>query len=360
MKKIKVAIPGKPYYIYIGKDALKYLPSLITRSKIGQDVVLITTDKLLKLHGKKIKNSLKTASKSMLILSVPDSEKSKSANIALKLIEKITIFDKKKKLFIAAFGGGVVGDVSGFIAAIYKRGIPYIQIPTTLLAQIDSSIGGKTAIDTGFGKNLVGAFYQPKFVLSDTALLKTLPIQEIRAGLSEAVKYAVIKDNKLFDFISKELKDIIGLNNAQIDTVILKCAQIKAKTVAQDELDQKGIRIVLNFGHTFGHAIEAASDFNISHGEAVSIGMVCACRLSVKLGLLKNDTALRVEQLLKNIGLPVRIKNAKPTRILSSLSCDKKFSKGANRFVLLEKIGKIKVVENIPERLIREIIAEAS
>jgi 3-dehydroquinate synthase len=358
IKKIEVALRRQPYSIYVGENALADLPRLIRKTQIGTDAVLITTRNLISLHGKKLMGYLHKSCDSVLPLVIPDSEKSKSAKVALGLIEKITRFDIKKRLFLVAFGGGVVGDLTGFIAAIYKRGVPYIQIPSTLLAQIDSSIGGKTAVDTAFGKNLVGVFYQPRFVLADTNLLKTLPTDQIKAGLSEAVKYAVIKDAAFFDFFKKNIKEIKALDTSRLNKVILKCAGLKARIVALDEFDKKGIRIILNFGHTFGHAIEAASRYKISHGQAVAIGMVAACKLSLKLGLLNEKTAREITQLLCAIGLPIKIKNIKPGMVLAALKHDKKFFQGKNRFVLIEKIGKTKIVENIPEKLLREVIAE--
>ncbi|HQP91375.1 MAG TPA: 3-dehydroquinate synthase [Candidatus Omnitrophota bacterium] len=357
MKKIKVAIPQRPYYIYIKKGALKDLKTLIKRSSCGKDAIVITTKKLFSLYGEKLKKQLQDSCDSVLFLTIPDSEKSKSASIALNLIQRITLFDKKKSPFCVAFGGGVVGDITGFVAAIYKRGIPYIQVPTTLLAQIDSSIGGKTAVDTECGKNLVGAFYQPKFVLCDIDLLSSLPQSQIAAGLSEAVKYALIKDRSLFDYISKNLKKIKKLQSPYIDLVISKCASIKARAVALDEYDKKGVRIILNFGHTFGHAIEAASNYKVSHGQGVAIGMVCAASLSTKLGILKKGAGSQIEWLLKQIGLPVKIRKIEPSKIFSALAYDKKFRK-KNRFVLLENIGKTKIVENVNEVLIKEVLRQ--
>ncbi len=359
MKKIKVSIPGKPYFIYAKDGAIKELSGLIKKTKCGKDAVVITTPRLLALHGNRLKAELIKSCSSFLILTVPDSEKSKNAQVAFRLIEKIIKFDKKKILFCVAFGGGVVGDITGFIAAIYKRGIPYIQIPTSLLAQIDSSIGGKTAVDTSVGKNLVGAFYQPKFVLADTGLLKTLPPEQVSAGLSEAIKYAVIKDRRLFTFISKNLSKIKKLKSPYIDRVISRCASIKAKVVALDEFDKKGIRVILNFGHTFGHAVETASRYMTSHGDAVAIGMNCAAALSTRLGILKKGTAFEIERLLQQAGLPTKIRTKNSSLVFSALAHDKKFSKN-NRFVLLERIGRTKIVENVPEKLIREIIQKES
>lgn len=357
MKIIKVKLARSPYRIYIGKNILSMAGRLIKEAKIGSDALIISQASILRLHGKKIKQALQKTCSSVQTLTVPDSEESKSARFAFDLIEKIMRSDKKKRLFLVAFGGGVVGDLAGFIAAIYKRGIPYIQIPTTLLAQIDSAIGGKTAVDMAYGKNLVGAFYQPKFVLADVALLKTLPRKELLSGLSEAVKYAVIKDVRLFSFLEKNNQKILKKDAAALSYLIARCAAIKAGVVASDEFDKKGIRIILNFGHTIGHAIEAASQFRVSHGEAVSIGMICACDLSCRLGILKEKEALRIVDLIRGIGPSACTKGIKVHAVLKTIDYDKKFTKGVNRFVLIEKIGRTKIVENIPLDLIRKVIA---
>ena len=357
IETIQVRLKPHPYRIHVGKNALKYLPPLIKNTKIGSDAVVITTPRIWTLHGKKIKQALIKGCLNVLTLTIPDSERSKNARLAFRLIEKITKFDRKRKLFLVAFGGGVVGDLTGFIAAIYKRGTPYIQIPTTLLAQIDSAIGGKTAIDTPFGKNLVGAFYQPYFVLSDTSLLDTLPKEQLLNGLSEAIKYAIIKDPRLFTFLEKNYQKILMCDPAALNHLILQCASIKARVVGLDEFDKKGIRMILNFGHTIGHAIEAASHFRISHGDAVSIGMVCATKISNRCGLLAKKDVLTIVNLIKKIRLPTAIQGLKEKTILKAIEYDKKFTK-MNRFVLIEKIGKTKIVENVPQDLIRSVVAE--
>lgn len=355
MQEIKVKLDANPYSIFVGKDALHGLPRLIKSAKIGKDAILISTPVILRLHGKKIKDLFKKNNIPLTILTVPDSEKSKSARTAIGLIEKITRLDVKKEFFIIAFGGGVVGDLSGFTAAIYKRGIPYIQVPTTLLAQVDSAIGGKTAIDTPFGKNLVGSFYQPRLVLADTSFLKTLPRAQLRAGLAEVVKYAAIRDRFLFDYLSTNTERILSGNAAVLKPVIMRCASIKADVVAKDEFDKKNIRVILNFGHTFAHAIEKVSGFKTSHGEAVAAGMACAAELSCLLGLLKKKEKDLLIGLLDRMNLPTRIKKIGASSLLKAMAHDKKFSK-INRFVLLEKIGRVRVAENIPKEKVRQAI----
>ncbi|MFH1690954.1 MAG: 3-dehydroquinate synthase [Candidatus Omnitrophota bacterium] len=345
----------KTYSILTGENSLSHLPTLIKKTNLGHDAVVITTDKITSLHGKKLKSQLLKSCRHVLWLTVEDSEKSKSAHVALHLIEKITRFDIKKDIFLVAFGGGVIGDLTGFIAAIYKRGIPYIQIPTTLLAQVDSSIGGKTALDTKCGKNLIGAFYQPKFVLTEIAFLKTLPKKEILAGLAEIIKYALIKDKQLFAFLKKHILDIFGFKQKSLHHIIAACASIKAKIVSKDEYDKKGERIVLNFGHTVGHAIEAVSNFKINHGDAVSMGMIYACRLSRKKNLISEKDASEIIGFIRKIGLPSNMPKIQPEKIIKAMQFDKKVKKGKLRFVLIKKVGETKITEDLS----REDILEA-
>lgn len=357
-KKITVNLREKSYPIIIGETALSFLPDLIKDAGLGRNAIVITTSRISSLHGEKVKEQLKKSCRNMLWLKIQDSEKSKSAAVALRLIEKITRFAAQKDVFLVALGGGVIGDLSGFIAAIYKRGIPYIQIPTTLLAQVDSAIGGKTALDTKFGKNLIGAFYQPKFVLSDTSLLKTLPRKEVLAGLAEVIKYAVIKNQQLFCFLENNLEKILAFDQKALSYIIATCASIKAEIVSRDEYDKHDIRIILNFGHTIGHAIEAVSNYKIGHGDAVSSGMIYACRLSKNLNLLNEKDAAAIIHLIKKAGLPSKLPTIKPREILKTMSFDKKAKEGKLRFVLIEHIGKTKIVSDVPRQAILKILEE--
>jgi 3-dehydroquinate synthase len=234
-------------------------------------------------------------------------------------------------------------------------------VPTTLLAQVDSSIGGKTAVDLSEGKNLVGAFYQPRMVFSDIALLKTLNKRQLSSGLAEVIKYGMIKDAKLFNYIEKNRKDIMNLKAGALEHIVEVCARIKAQIVSLDEREEKGLRTILNFGHTIGHAIESASGFNkYNHGEAIGLGMLTALGISLKLGLIKEPLLKRAESLIKNVGLPVRIEKVSIEKILKSHYHDKKFMGAKNKFVLIEGLGKTKIVKNIPLSLIKTAIEERS
>lgn len=359
MKQIRVGLKKRGYDIVIGSAALGSLGRLLKKAGCDGAAMIITNPSIKKLWGKKIASSLKNSGIEATFLEIADTEKSKSIATSLNLLNKISSSSRSKKVFIIALGGGVIGDVGGFVASIYKRGTPYIQMPTTLLAQVDSAIGGKVAIDLKVGKNLAGAFYQPRLVISDTAFLSTLPKRQIANGLSEVIKCAVIKDPFLFNFLERNLSRILRLDKSGVEYVISKTSAIKARLVEKDEYDRLGIRIALNYGHTIGHAIEAASGFSkrYTHGEAVSIGMAAANFMSVQRGLLSEPVSQRIQRLLEKTGLPVKVKGVDPRKIYDAHLHDKKFTGGKNRFVLISGIGKVRIVEGISEKLVKKAIA---
>ena len=360
MKKIRVHLNKRSYDIIVCYNQIKALGSTVKRLRLGTDAVIITNPALKKLFGGKVKNALASRGFNVRFQTVPDGEKAKSEKYCLKLLNNISRFDSSKRwVFIAALGGGVIGDLAGFVASIYKRGIPYIHIPTTLLAQVDSSIGGKVAIDLGVGKNLAGSFYQPRLVFSDTALLKTLGKNDMTSGMAEVIKYGVIKSPQLFRFLEKNYGKILKKEKSALQHIIHACGSIKAEVVEKDELDTKGIRVILNLGHTIGHAIEAAGHYRkaYNHGQAVALGMIAASYISERLGLLKKVDRIKIKNLIKNVGLPTRLKGLKKGAILSAQEHDKKSIHGKNRFVLPVKIGKTLVKENIPLSVIKEAIS---
>ena len=359
MKAIPVSLKHNSYRILIGQNILKSFGKSLKTFSLGGDAVIISNPAIVRLHGRALADGLKKSGFSVKVLTVPDGEKSKSAPVAFQLMERIARHDVLKKVFIVALGGGVIGDLAGFVAAVYKRGVSYIQVPTTFLAQIDSAIGGKTAVDLPVGKNLVGAFYQPRLVLSDINVLSTLNPRQIRNGLAEAVKYGIIEDKKLFEYIETHVKELAAGNPRVILHVVIRCSEIKTKIVAADEKETKGLRTVLNFGHTLGHAIEAAGGFSrYPHGEAVALGMRTAAYISQALGLLSSRDLGRIQALLTKIGLPRKIKRLRPVQILEMMKHDKKFKEGKNQFVLAERIGKVKVVEEIPFKEILKAVEE--
>lgn len=353
MKTIKVNLKERSYDVLIGSKISGSLGKYIKKIGLGNDAYCVTNSLIKRKYGQVLKNSLSAEGFDLRFKLIADTEKSKSLNTAEKVINDLALYDKKKSPFIIAFGGGVVGDLAGFVASIYKRGIPYIQIPTTLLAQVDSSIGGKTAVDLTAGKNLAGSFYQPRLVISDVILLKSLDARQLRSGLAEVIKYAAIKDPAMFNYLEKNYKKILSRDPSTLEFIVGRCSRIKAGIVAEDEREQKGIRTILNFGHTIGHAIEAASGYRgYNHGEAVALGMAAALDISKETGLLKANTALRIENLIKKSGLPVKIKNLSLARIMRAQYKDKKFKGAKNRFVLLKDIGKVQIKEDLPEGLI--------
>jgi len=359
VKKIKINLTRKDSYdILVGFNCLKTLGTLIKRLKLGDNIFIITSPRIGGLYLGALKAVLKKANfESVKVKYLPDGEKNKVFSKLAPFYRELAEFDVvNKKLLIINLGGGVIGDFGGFVASSYRRGVNYIQIPTTLLACVDSGIGGKVGVDFERLKNYIGFFYQPKLVFTDLSMLETLNMRERRAGFAEIIKYGVISDLGLFQIIEKNHDKIINLNKKLIETVVDKSYRIKAKIVEQDERDTKGIRAALNYGHTIGHAVEASSNYAYRHGEAIAIGMACADDIAVKLRLLKAKDAERIERLIKNVKLPTRIKNCRPNNILEKLSKDKKFINGKNRFILPVKIGKVIIREGIDNNLIRQVI----
>jgi len=358
MKKVKVCLGRRSYPIYIGKGAIGALASLVSVSVPDTPLFVVTNRKVNALHGKKLKNALKGLSKKILFYEVPDSERAKSFPVYIKTIKKLAYFARKKKPVVFAFGGGVVGDLAGFVASAYRRGVPYAQVPTTLLGQVDSAIGGKVAIDIKEAKNIVGNFYQPQAVVCDLRFLATLPEKELRNGLVEVIKYGIIKDREFFVFLEKNIKKLLRAEAKALEHVVFKCCRIKARVVEKDELDTLDLRAILNFGHTIGHAIEAAARYSgaVRHGEAVAAGMAMASVIALRLGMIKKEDCRKIHSLIKKVAPRAKISGVKPKHILTALSYDKKFIYGANRFILPRRIGRVEIIDKVPQALIKEVI----
>jgi len=349
----------RSYKIVIGRNILKKAGSAL-KGLGGRNVFVITDSTVNRIYGKTLHTSLKKAGfmdtgKSV----VPAGEASKSFASFLKVQHGLYDFDKyqNKKVLIATLGGGVPGDLGGFIAGTYKRGVNYIQIPTTLLGFVDCGLGGKTAINFREAKNSIGLFWQPKLVYMDIECLRTLPLRELQSGLAEALKYGVISDPAVFDFMELNAEKLLSKDMTVYEKLIPVCVKIKADVTSADERDDKDIRIMLNFGHTIGHAIEAATNYKkYTHGEAISIGMCIAGDIAVKLRMFRYGDLIRLENLIENLGLPTTLKGCKLKNIMESMKHDKKFEAGENRFVLPVKLGKCKVVNNVPLKVITEAI----
>jgi len=361
MKTIKVSLKENSYNILIGQKILPRLGSVVKTFKIGDDAIIISNPNIARRYGKIVIRSFHQAGITSKLFLVPEGEQSKSAEVAFTLISAIATYAALKKPFIVALGGGVIGDLAGFVAAVYRRGIPYIQVPTSFLAQIDSAIGGKVGIDLPEGKNLVGAFYQPKLVYSDIDCLASLPVRQLRNGLAEAIKYGIIADKNLFAFIEKNHQLLLNGDRAKLLELVERCCRIKTNVVQADEKETKGIRSILNFGHTFGHAIEAASYYRTyQHGEAIALGMRMAADLSFKLKRLSLQEKKRIQDLISLVGLPQEMQDLKTAQILKAMRHDKKFSAGKNKFVLVNRIGKVQLVSGIPLGLIQDAIRSNS
>ena len=353
MKKIAVRLGTRSYTIIIGNKISSQIGKVLLPLRLGQDAYIITNAYLKRAHAKKIEKSLKSSGFTVKFRLIPDTERSKSIENVFSIIKDISSYATQRRIFIAALGGGVVGDLAGFIAAVYKRGVPYLHIPTTLLAQVDSSIGGKTGINLMEGKNLVGVFYQPRLVFTDTAFLNTLDMRQMRSGMAEIIKYGIIKDPALFSFLEKNYKKCLQRDPMALEYIISRCAKIKADIVGKDEREKKMIRTVLNFGHTIGHALESAAHYQkLNHGESVALGMLAAADISLGLGLIDTLTKKRIEVLIRAVGLPCKVHGLKTSLILSRMRYDKKFFGARNRLVLLKGIGRTEIVEKVPSQLI--------
>lgn len=358
MKSIKVNLGERSYPIFIGPNILKKSGTLLQKIIKGRRIGIVTNSKVAKYYLAGCRESLEKSGYDVTVIRIPDGEVYKKLGQISLIYDRLVKakFDRGDTLF--ALGGGVTGDMAGFAAATYMRGIDYVQAPTTLLAQVDSSVGGKTGVDHPGGKNLIGAFYQPKAVLADTSVLETLPEREFRCGMAEVIKYGIIRSSSLFSFLEKSASDIKIKKQAAIEKIIGESCAIKAKVVSEDERES-GIRAILNFGHTFGHGIETALGFKkLKHGEAVAIGMALAARLSCRLGACDEKVVDRIENLLKVYGLPVKVpKGISAGEVIKGMAHDKKATGGVLRFIIPTAIGKTAIKKDIPLRDIRAVIS---
>jgi 3-dehydroquinate synthase len=291
-------------------------------------------------------------------ITVPAGETAKSLKTVQACYDQLAAHRLERKSFIVALGGGVVGDLAGFVAATYLRGIAFVQVPTTLLAQVDSSVGGKVGVNLKAGKNLVGAFHQPRLVLCDLDTLATLPLREYRAGLAEVIKYGIIYDAALFNRLEREMPKLLQRDPKTLAAIVARCCEIKAEVVRQDETEG-GLRAILNFGHTIGHGLEAISHYGkYLHGEAISIGQVAAARLSARVSGLPKQSVERIANLFRQAGLPteVRLGAAQRKELFSAMQLDKKVSDGEIKFVLARKIGAVEFGRRVPQRLIQQTL----
>jgi len=344
MRSVIVELGNRSYAIKIANGLLSRLGTECAQLKLGRRCAIITDENVGRHLARAALKSLGASGFAPVLISIPAGEKSKRITMVEECYDQLAAHRLERNSFIIALGGGVVGDLAGFVAATYLRGIPFVQVPTTLLAQVDSSVGGKTGVNLKAGKNLVGVFYQPQLVLCDLDALETLPKREYVSGLAEIIKYGIIYDAILFAQLERNLPKLLQRDPATLAAVIARCCEIKAYVVGQDETDG-GVRAILNFGHTIGHAIENSSGYGkYLHGEAIAIGQVAAARLSQKILGLSSGEVKRIEQLFVQAGLPVKIKlnTGQRKKLFAAMKLDKKVADGEIKFVLAEKIGRVK------------------
>lgn len=347
---VNVPVPRNSYPVIIGPGSLQHLKKFL-KSHSPTSVCLISDKSLVDLRTQ-VFESIKSLGIPVFELPVSSGETLKSIENIFPIYGELIKTGLKRSGLIVALGGGTIGDAAGFVAASYQRGVPWVGIPTTLLAQVDSSVGGKTGINHPEGKNMIGAFHQPKLVICDLDFLKSLGEREIQSGLAEAVKYAITFDSKLFSFFETNIENIFQMDSKALTKVVSQSVKWKAKMVARDERDEKGIREILNFGHTFGHALEKETHFSIyQHGEAIVWGMRFALQLSLQLGICNQKTHDQVLELL-SLWTPPPLPKMEIQDILSHMKKDKKVRDSEFRFVLLKKIGMTKIVDKVNERFL--------
>lgn len=359
MKNVRVHLGERSYSIRIGSDALGDIGKVCLRHFRGGRALVVSDANVAPLYAEKTLELLAASGVQASVLRIPAGEASKSMRQLSRILDKMASMRLDRGCGAVALGGGVVGDIAGFASAIFLRGVPYVQAPTTLLAQVDSAVGGKTAIDHRLGKNLVGAFHQPIAVVSDTSTLGTLPEREFRAGMAEVVKHAAIADARLFSFLEKNETQILKREAGVMERVVATNCRIKARVVEQDEREA-GLRQILNFGHTLGHAVEALAGYSsaLLHGEAIAIGMSAASRISCAMGHCAAGEVERLTALLERFGLPTRMEEPPRLAVLKRLlASDKKTRRGSPRFVVMRKIGEVEPGVEVSPRLWRGALA---
>ena len=353
MRKVKVELGDDSYDIYIGNALGSELTNFINNAKFSKKALLVTDTNVKKIFSGEVQLILETAGLDVKLVTIPAGETSKSLAEAEKIYTAAIEFGLDRKSAIFALGGGVVGDLTGFIAATYLRGVPFVQIPTSLLAQVDSSVGGKVAVNHQLGKNLIGAFYQPKAVFIDLNMLNTLLSREIASGLGEIVKYGVISDVALFKYLEENAYQTLALETEVMEHVIARSCEIKAEVVSKDE-KEGGLRRILNFGHTMAHAIEEATGYTkYTHGEAVAIGMIGAAHISKSLGRIDEATFNRLQALIDKLGMTSHAKDCDIDHMFKAIFRDKKTINGKINWVLMDEIGKVSIVNDVPDDVVK-------
>jgi 3-dehydroquinate synthase len=353
LERVTLDLGPDSYEIVIGEGVMTEMSSYASLIR-GRDILVVTNDTIEPLYMKAVVESL--TQYRVDTLSLPDGEQFKTLETLEKIITHLLSNGHKRSTTLVALGGGVVGDTTGFAAACYQRGVDFIQVPTTLLAQVDSSVGGKTAVNHPLGKNMIGAFHQPRGVIIDTETLSTLPDREFAAGMAEVIKHGALADRDYFAMLENNIDLIMQRDPAIMAKVIRRSCEIKAGIVAQDERES-GVRALLNLGHTFGHAIETAMGYgNWLHGEAVGVGMVMAADLSVRMDMMSSTDAVRLRELVRQAGLPVEPPDGLQNQFPGLMARDKKATEDGLRFILLGALGNAEIVDGVPDELLLQTI----
>jgi 3-dehydroquinate synthase len=357
MEKVSLKLDRNSYDILIGPGLLMQAGEKLKEMGLDGKAVVITDPTVKGLYGDTLEKSLSSNGFEVLFLEVPKGEEQKSLETAGRLYHELTGFYAERTTPVLALGGGVIGDLSGFVAATYMRGVPLIQVPTTLLAQGDSSIGGKVAVNHGQLKNKIGAFYHPKLTISDISTLKTLSPRELSDGLAEIIKHGAILDREFFSYLEDNLDKLKALDEPVLEKIVARSAEIKAGVVEKDELDL-GLRNILNYGHTIGHAIETVSELKVWHGEAVAMGMLAEARISNRLGILDGNEVGRLKEIITRAGLPTAPPPLEKEKLIQAMKHDKKILQGKIRFALLKTVGEVFISDEVDTSLIEKVLDE--
>ena len=357
MTMVRVELGPRSYDIAVGSGLLSDAAAFLQARHPGRHAVLICDANVSTTYGQPLQTELTAAGYRCDLLEVPAGEQSKCLAEVDRLWNELLRCKTDRKSLVIAVGGGVVGDLAGFVAATFTRGLAFFQIPTTLLAQVDSSVGGKVGINLPAAKNMVGAFWQPSGVLIDLDALRTLPKREFLSGLAEVVKYGMILDAPFFEYLESVVPQLLARDGAVLETVVARCCELKAQVVAQDEREETGLRAVLNYGHTFCHAIEAVSGYGtFLHGEAVAIGMLLASRLAERLGRIDAALTERQRALLQALELPIAVQGLDAQQLLAAMQHDKKVEHGKLRFVLPTRMGNVELVGGVSPDLVLQVL----